>query len=88
MAERATQQVPGGPDDPAADFGPLDNGDQLTSVRRLLQTLPDHAEVVTGQRCRNTPVPFTGESEAFRLANAVPRGSLSASGRTALRSRR
>ncbi|MEU4089045.1 aminobutyraldehyde dehydrogenase [Streptomyces aureus] len=104
FAERAAQQVPGGPDDPDADFGPLNNAAQLASVRRLLETLPDHAEVVTGGAQLDRPgyfhqatvvagvrqddeivqsevfgpvvtvQPFTDESEAFELANAVPQG--------------
>ncbi|MEV6794596.1 aminobutyraldehyde dehydrogenase [Streptomyces sp. NPDC051320] len=48
FAQRAGQQVSGDPDDPDTDFGPLNNAAQLASVRRLLASLPDHAEVVTG----------------------------------------
>ncbi|QIY59179.1 aminobutyraldehyde dehydrogenase [Streptomyces sp. RPA4-5] len=38
----------GPPDDPAADYGPLNSAAQLGSVQALLSRLPDHAEVVTG----------------------------------------
>ncbi|OIJ65424.1 gamma-aminobutyraldehyde dehydrogenase [Streptomyces mangrovisoli] len=48
FAERAGRQVPGGPDDPAADFGPLNNAAQLASVQSVLRDLPDHAEIVAG----------------------------------------
>jgi betaine-aldehyde dehydrogenase len=48
FARRASQRVPGTPDDPAAGFGPLANAAQLKSVRGLLKRLPAHAEVVTG----------------------------------------
>ncbi|MGW8970690.1 aminobutyraldehyde dehydrogenase [Streptomyces platensis] len=38
----------GPPDDPAADYGPLNSAAQLGSVQALLSRLPAHAEVVTG----------------------------------------
>lgn len=104
FTKRAALQVPGDPDDPATDFGPLNNAAQLASVRALLETLPDHAEIVTGGSAPERPgffhhatvvagvrqedeivrgevfgpvvtvQPFTDESEAFELANAVPQG--------------
>ncbi|WP_228472944.1 aminobutyraldehyde dehydrogenase [Streptomyces cyaneochromogenes] len=48
FADRAAQLLPGAPDDPHADFGPLANAAQLASVSGLLERLPDHAEIVTG----------------------------------------
>lgn len=38
----------GAPDEPDADFGPLNNAAQLTSVRSLLDRLPRRAAIVTG----------------------------------------
>ncbi|MFI1612305.1 aldehyde dehydrogenase family protein [Streptomyces platensis] len=45
-AARALRTGP--PDDPAADYGPLNSAAQLGSVQALLSRLLDHAEVVTG----------------------------------------
>ncbi|MFG2827205.1 aminobutyraldehyde dehydrogenase [Streptomyces sp. NPDC048434] len=38
----------GPPDEPAADYGPLNSAAQRDSVQALLSRLPHHAEVVTG----------------------------------------
>lgn len=38
----------GGPDDARAMYGPLNNADQLARVTGFIDTLPDHARVVTG----------------------------------------
>ncbi|MGW2027365.1 aminobutyraldehyde dehydrogenase [Streptomyces decoyicus] len=38
----------GPPDEPGADYGPLNSAAQLESVQGLLSRLPRHAEVVTG----------------------------------------
>ncbi|WFE61726.1 aminobutyraldehyde dehydrogenase [Micromonospora sp. WMMD712] len=38
----------GGPDDESALYGPLNNADQLARVSGFVETLPDHARVVTG----------------------------------------
>ncbi|MFB7657226.1 MULTISPECIES: aminobutyraldehyde dehydrogenase [unclassified Streptomyces] len=38
----------GPPDEPGADYGPLNNATQLASVQALLSRLPEHAEIVTG----------------------------------------
>ncbi|MGW7176137.1 aminobutyraldehyde dehydrogenase [Streptomyces xanthophaeus] len=38
----------GGPNEPDADFGPLNSAAQLASVQGMLHRLPDHAEIVTG----------------------------------------
>ncbi|MEV6632494.1 aminobutyraldehyde dehydrogenase [Actinoplanes sp. NPDC051470] len=38
----------GGPDDETAMYGPLNNAAQLERVSRFVNTLPDHARVVTG----------------------------------------
>ncbi|WP_405420925.1 aminobutyraldehyde dehydrogenase [Streptomyces erythrochromogenes] len=48
FAQRARALRTGGPDVPDADFGPLNNGAQLASVRDLLGRLPDRAEIVAG----------------------------------------
>ncbi|MGW1767895.1 aminobutyraldehyde dehydrogenase [Streptomyces sp. NPDC002073] len=48
FAAAAATRRPGAPDDPAADFGPLNNAAQLASVQGLLTRLPAHAEIVTG----------------------------------------
>ncbi|MFJ9467852.1 aminobutyraldehyde dehydrogenase [Streptomyces caniferus] len=45
----------GPPDDPAADYGPLNSAAQLASVQGLLSRLPDHAEVVTGGTAPERP---------------------------------
>ncbi|MFJ3231033.1 aminobutyraldehyde dehydrogenase [Streptomyces sp. NPDC086787] len=55
FAERAARQVTGDPDAPDTDFGPLNSAAQLASVRRLLDGLPDHAEVVTGGSALDRP---------------------------------
>ena len=43
---RATRT--GGPDDPSADYGPLNNADQLARVAGFVDRLPDHAVLHTG----------------------------------------
>ena len=48
LAEQARSQTVGGLDVEDADFGPLNNADQLARFSRFLDRLPDHAEVVTG----------------------------------------
>ncbi|MFJ9591657.1 aminobutyraldehyde dehydrogenase [Streptomyces virginiae] len=48
FAAEARTLRPGSPDEPDADFGPLNNAAQLTSVQELLGRLPEHAEIVTG----------------------------------------
>ncbi|MBL1098594.1 aminobutyraldehyde dehydrogenase [Streptomyces sp. 205] len=48
FARAASRQRPGGPDDPDADFGPLNSADHLRTVRGALDRLPPHAEVVAG----------------------------------------
>ncbi|MGI5261925.1 aminobutyraldehyde dehydrogenase [Streptomyces angustmyceticus] len=45
----------GPPDDPSADYGPLNSATQLASVQGLLSRLPDHAEVVTGGTAPERP---------------------------------
>lgn len=40
----------GGPDDESARYGPLNNAAQLARVSGFIDTLPDHARVVTGGR--------------------------------------
>ncbi|WP_406165579.1 aminobutyraldehyde dehydrogenase [Streptomyces sp. NBC_00996] len=48
FAHRAALQVPGGPEEGGADFGPLNSSAQLHNVRGLLARMPVNAEVVTG----------------------------------------
>jgi betaine-aldehyde dehydrogenase len=48
LAEQARGQTVGGPDIADADFGPLNNPDQLARVSGLMDRLPDHAEVRAG----------------------------------------
>ncbi|MFE5626770.1 aminobutyraldehyde dehydrogenase [Streptomyces virginiae] len=48
FAAEARTLRPGSPDEPDADFGPLNNAAQLSSVQELLGRLPDRAEIVTG----------------------------------------
>jgi betaine-aldehyde dehydrogenase len=50
LGEQARQQTVGGPDVIDADFGPLNNADQLARVSGFVDRLPDHADVVTGGR--------------------------------------
>jgi betaine-aldehyde dehydrogenase len=46
--EQARGQTVGGPDVAGADFGPLNNPDQLARVSGFIDRLPDHARVRTG----------------------------------------
>src|SRR6201981_3303723 len=48
LAEQARNTTVGGLDVPGADFGPLNNPNQLARVAGFLSRTPDHAEVVTG----------------------------------------
>ncbi len=48
LAEMARGQTVAGPDVPDADFGPLNNANQLERVSGFVQRLPGHAEVRTG----------------------------------------
>jgi betaine-aldehyde dehydrogenase len=48
LADQAKGQTVGGPDVADADFGPLNNPDQLARVSGLVDRLPDHAEVKAG----------------------------------------
>jgi betaine-aldehyde dehydrogenase len=48
LAEQARAQTVGGPDVQDADFGPLNNPDQLARVTGMVDRLPDHAEVNAG----------------------------------------
>jgi len=47
LVEQARKQVTGGPD-VEADFGPLNNANQLERVSGFIGRLPDHASVLTG----------------------------------------
>ena len=48
LAEQARGTTTGGLDVPDADYGPLNNRDQLARVQGFLSRTPDHADVVTG----------------------------------------
>ncbi len=48
LVEQAKNQTVGGPDVKDADFGPLNNENQLERVSGFIQRLPDHARVLTG----------------------------------------
>ena len=48
LAEQARGQTVGGPDVPGADFGPLNNPDQLARVSGFVSRLPDHARLLAG----------------------------------------
>jgi betaine-aldehyde dehydrogenase len=48
LVEQARGQTVAGPDVEGADFGPLNNTDQLARVRTFIDSLPAHAEVRTG----------------------------------------
>jgi betaine-aldehyde dehydrogenase len=48
LAEQAKAQTVGGPDVADADFGPLNNANQLERVAGFINRLPDHARVLAG----------------------------------------
>ena len=48
LAEQARGTTTGGLDNPDADYGPLNNPDQLARVQGFLSRTPDHADVVAG----------------------------------------
>jgi len=48
LTAEARRRRPGPPEDPEADYGPLNNADQLARVRGFLDRLPAHARVTTG----------------------------------------
>ncbi len=48
LVEQAQGQTVAGPDDETADFGPLNSADQLGRVKGYLESLPEHASVLTG----------------------------------------
>ena len=48
LADQARGQTVGGPDVPDADFGPLNNADQLARVAGFIDRLPNHAQLRTG----------------------------------------
>jgi betaine-aldehyde dehydrogenase len=48
LTEQAKHQTVGGPDIDGADFGPLNNANQLDRVAGFVNELPDHAKVLTG----------------------------------------
>jgi betaine-aldehyde dehydrogenase len=48
LAEQARGQTVAGPDNPDADFGPLNNPTQLERVSGFIERLPDHAKVLAG----------------------------------------
>lgn len=48
LAEQARRTTVGGPDNADADFGPLNNADQLARVSGFVDRAPDHARVLAG----------------------------------------
>ncbi|WP_225821750.1 aminobutyraldehyde dehydrogenase [Streptomyces naphthomycinicus] len=48
LAERAKRTVTAPPSDPAADYGPLNNADQLRRLTGLMEGLPGTARIVAG----------------------------------------
>ena len=48
LTDQARGQVVAGPDVPDADFGPLNNADQLARVAGFIDRLPNHAQLRTG----------------------------------------
>jgi betaine-aldehyde dehydrogenase len=48
LADQARSQTVAGPDVPNADFGPLNNADQLARVAGFIDRLPNHAQLRTG----------------------------------------
>src|ERR1035438_7761925 len=48
LTDQARGQVVAGPDVPDADFGPLNNADQLARVAGFIERLPNHAQLRTG----------------------------------------
>jgi betaine-aldehyde dehydrogenase len=50
LAAAAKDTRVGGPDDPDAYFGPVNNAGQMARVQGFLDRAPDHARVVTGGR--------------------------------------
>ena len=55
LAEQAKSTKTGGLDVPDADFGPLNNANQLDRVRGMLDRRPDRAEVVAGGNVLDGP---------------------------------
>jgi betaine-aldehyde dehydrogenase len=48
LSEQARSQTVGGPDVEDADFGPLNNANQMERVSGFVERLPAHAKVITG----------------------------------------
>jgi betaine-aldehyde dehydrogenase len=48
LAEQAEAQVTAGPDNEDANYGPLNNANQLAHVSGFISRLPDHARIVAG----------------------------------------
>ena len=48
LTDQARGQIVAGPDVPDADFGPLNNADQLARVAGFIDRLPSHARLRTG----------------------------------------
>jgi betaine-aldehyde dehydrogenase len=55
LVEQARSMTVGGLDVPDADFGPLNNADQLARVSGFVDRTPDHAEVLVGGRAIDGP---------------------------------
>ncbi|MFJ8228483.1 aldehyde dehydrogenase family protein [Streptomyces sp. NPDC094448] len=48
LVTEASAHRPGPPSDPRSAYGPLNNPDHLAHVQRCIDTLPSHAELLTG----------------------------------------
>jgi len=48
LVEQARGTSVGGPDNPEADFGPLNNANQLSRVKGFVERVPGHARVLAG----------------------------------------
>ncbi|MPY81979.1 MAG: aldehyde dehydrogenase family protein [Actinophytocola sp.] len=48
LAEQANGTVTAGPDNPDADYGPLNNPNQLARVSGFIDRAPDHAKILAG----------------------------------------
>jgi len=64
LVEQAKGQTVGGPDVEGADFGPLNNANQLDRVSGFINRLPDHARVLAGGK-------RTGDRGYFYEASVV-----------------
>ena len=78
LAEAAQATTVGGIEVADADFGPVNNTNQLSRLQGFLERTPSHARVVTGGAQVGDRgylfARFTGEDEALTYANGVEYG--------------